>query len=86
MNQFDFYFVQVISKRVTDLTKAGVPRARIERRPNGWAVYGRRSFRRWIYVATLASFDLANVAAAEALAAEWSAKGITASVRYHASD
>lgn len=86
MNQFDFYTVKATSNKVSTLTKAGIAREKIERRANGYAVYGTRAFRRWSYVATLGFFELSNVAAAAALAAEWAAKGVTASVNYHASE
>lgn len=86
MNQFDFYSVKVGSSKISELTKAGVARAKIERRANGVAVYGSRCFRRWYYIATLAYFELSQVAAADALAAEWSAKGVRATVDYHASE
>ena len=85
-NQFDFYTVQVGSSKISDLTKAGVERTKIERRSNGIAVYGSRSFRRWYYVATVAFFELSQVASADAVAAEWNAKGVRASVSYHASE
>lgn len=84
MNQFDFYIVKAGSSKISDLTKAGIDRAKIERRANGIAVYGSRSFRRWYYVATLAYFELTQTAQADALASEWNAKGVSASVSYHA--
>lgn len=86
MNQFDFYTVKASSDKIRTLTGAGVPRNKIERRPNGFAVYGRQMFRRWTYVCTLGYFELDNEAGAYALAAEWSAKGVKAFVSYHASE
>jgi hypothetical protein len=86
MNQFDFYTVKAGASKISDLTRAGIARAKIERRANGFVCYGSRSFRRWYYVATLAYFELTQSAAADALAAEWNLKGVNASVSYHAAD
>lgn len=86
MNTFDFYTVKVGSSKIRELTKAGVPREKIERRRDGFAVYGTRVFPRWYYVATLGFFELTQSTQANALAAEWNAKGVRASVAYHAAD
>lgn len=86
MNQFDFYSVQVSAPTVTALKKAGIDRTKIERRKNGVAVYGSRSFIRWIYVATVGYFGLDSVAKADELADAFKQKGVVASVRYHAVD
>ena len=60
MNQFDFYVVRASAGTVGALTRAGIERAKVERRRDGVAVYGRRVFPRWRYVATLGFFELSQ--------------------------
>ena len=86
MNEFDFYVVRASAGTVGALTRAGIERAKVERRRDGVAVYGRRVFPRWRYVATLGFFELSQAAAADELAASWRARGVAATVNYHAAD
>ena len=85
MNTFDFYTVTVGSNTITSLKKAGIDRSKIERRSNGFVVYGTKVFRRWYFQATVGYFELSQVSEADACAASWKNKGVTASVNYHAS-
>lgn len=86
MNQFDFYVVKASAGTVTALKRAGVDRAKIERRKDGFTRYGSRCFPRWSYETTLGFFELHQSEAANALAAEWKSKGLNTSVNYHASN
>lgn len=86
MNTFDFYSVQVSANTITALKKAGIDRSKIERRKNGIAVYGNRSFIRWIYVSTVGYFGLDATEQADELAGKYKSMGVSASVRYHAVD
>lgn len=86
LNQFDFYTVKVHASTKTALKKAGVNPANIERRKDGVACYGQRCFIRWVYVATVGFFNVDASAKADECAAEWSAKGVRASVGYHCAD
>lgn len=85
MNQFDFTYVQVYASTKTALKAAGIDKSKIESRPNGFKRYGTRTFRQWLYVATVAYFA-ADGRGADEVANEWRAKGVGATVKYHAAD
>ena len=85
MNQFDFTYVQVYANTKTALKSAGVERSQIRSMPNGCQKYGTRTFRRWLYVATVAYFA-ADGTGADDVASQWRAKGVGATVKYHAAD
>ena len=91
MNTFDFYSIQVSSSRKTDLLKAGVDRGIIHSERDGFARYGRQSFPRYRYVASVGFTDVCGDPAgaserADDIAAGWRAKGLSTHVRYFARD
>ena len=89
MNTFDFYIIEARSPRKADLLKAGVPEGRLSHEFAGRTVYGRRTFPRYIWVARLDYVDVGlrdSTAKADAIAAQWAAKGLRTNVRYHAAD
>ena len=89
MNTFDFYIIEARSARKADLLKAGVPETKLSHEFVGRTTYGRRSFPRYEWRARLDYVDAVTPdasAKADAIAAEWAAKGLKTSVRYHAAD
>ncbi len=89
VNTFDFYIVEARSPRRADLLRAGVPENKLEHRFVGRKVYGRRTFPRYEWVARLGYVDAPipdASAKADAIAAQWAAKGLRTNVRYHCSD
>ena len=89
MNAFDFYIIEARGPRKQDFLKAGVPEGQLSRRFAGWKHYGRRAFPRYEWVARLGYVDVPESAAsrkADAIAAQWAAKGLQTHVRYHAAD
>lgn len=89
MNTFDFYVIEARSPRKADLLKAGVLESQLTHQFIGRKVYGRRTFPRYEWVARLGYVDVPESAAsrkADAIAAEWAAKGLKTNVRYHAAD
>lgn len=91
MNQFDFHYVTVSSTKISDLTKAGIRRDRINSTRDGYVQYGRKCFPRSRYTATVAFFDAPGGESgklADAAQAEWRAKcpNATVSVKYHCAD
>lgn len=56
MDYFDFYAIEARAARKSDLTKAGIPADRI-RSERTWATYGRRSYPRYTYVASVSFVD-----------------------------
>jgi hypothetical protein len=83
-NQFDFYSIQVSSSRKTDLINAGVPRDKIRSERDGFARYGRRSFPRFTYVASVAFCEATGNP--DELAAPWKNRGVSVNVKYFARD
>lgn len=86
MNQFDFYVVAANSRTIRPLVKAGISRTSIQRRRDGYSVYGRAVYPRYSYTATLGYFEVNQPDEADRLAAEWRAKGVSVGVRYHCAD
>ena len=89
MNTFDFYIIEARSPRRSDLLKAGVPENKMTHEYVGRTTYGRRTFPRYTWVARLDYVDAPTPDAsqkADQLAAQWAAKGLRTSVRYHAAD
>ena len=86
---FDFYVIEARSPRKADLIKAGVPEGKLSHEFVGRTTYGRQSFPRYEWRARLGYVDAVTPdasAKADAVAAEWAAKGLRTNVRYHAAD
>ena len=92
-NAFDFFSVSVSSEHIRHLTAAGIARKNIQTLQVGTQRYGQNSFPRYSHRATvwcsdhmqLISLDEARAQATK-VQAEYAAKGLTASIKYHAID
>ena len=84
-NYFDFYVIKVSSTRKTDLKKAGIDAADINSVFDGYAQYGRNSYRRYIYTSSV-GFQ-SNVAGglneeSQAIIAKYHALGLNVDTQY----
>ncbi|MDE2344394.1 MAG: hypothetical protein KGL63_13585 [Betaproteobacteria bacterium] len=89
MNEFDFFVITARTTRKRDFLKAGVPPEKI-RGEVTWLAYGRKKYPRTEYVVSLdfvsavgqPGDNMTPSEKATAIALEWQAKGLPASVKY----